>query len=170
MKESIGLAEVIDVSRKECREMGWLEQGKISYVCPDCGCRCSAILMKPGLEVCNACQTIAMKPDDKERWTPYLPMKADYEIHEDGTKKLLGWHPESQPEECFSKVTGKEACELISKYLKEAKGMDVKPEDIWNYSPTGELAEVFLLYEEAKEYFAALKVEGGDVDGKTHEK
>ena len=49
-------------------------------------------------------------------------------------------------------VTGQEMCELISKYFK-ARGIDRTWEQIWNYSPTGELAMVYYWYEDAIEYF-----------------
>ena len=88
------------MTHKECREMKWLKDGKLGYLCPDCGCRCNAITMKAGVEVCSKCMTVALIPDKKDEWAQYLPMKADYEVNDDGTKKLLGWHPESQPEDC----------------------------------------------------------------------
>jgi hypothetical protein len=46
--------------------------------------------------------------------------------------------------------TGKEMCELIAAVAKERDGIEVEPEAIWNASPTGELAHVFLLYQDAK--------------------
>jgi hypothetical protein len=42
--------------------------------------------------------------------------------------------------------TGKEMCEEISAWLA-TKGIKKTPEEIWNYSPMGELFEVFALYE-----------------------
>lgn len=47
-------------------------------------------------------------------------------------------------------VTGKQMCELISEFWRETNGVDVEPEQIWNYSRTGELTMVFVWYEEAK--------------------
>ena len=57
-------------------------------------------------------------------------------------------------------TTGMEACELIAKYWKEVKGITVEPENIWNYSPKGELSMVFLWYWEAQDYYE-------DKDGKS---
>lgn len=48
-------------------------------------------------------------------------------------------------------MTGKEMCELISEYWS-SKGIDKSWEQIWNYSPTGELFNIFMWYEEAKEW------------------
>lgn len=50
-------------------------------------------------------------------------------------------------------ATGKEMCQIISRWMKEAKGIDRTPEQIWNYSPTGELSLVFCWYDEAMIYF-----------------
>jgi hypothetical protein len=52
----------------------------------------------------------------------------------------------------MSNATGKEMCELIAAVAKERDGIEVEPEAIWNASPTGELAHVFLLYQDAKEW------------------
>ncbi|HFU7087193.1 TPA: hypothetical protein ACGN8S_002228 [Bacillus cereus] len=49
--------------------------------------------------------------------------------------------------------TMKEMCELISKWMKETKGIIISPKEIYEYSPTGELSAVFFLYQEAKSYF-----------------
>jgi hypothetical protein len=49
--------------------------------------------------------------------------------------------------------TGKEMCELISKYWKETKGIDKSWEEIWNYSPTGELFMVYEWFQEAREFY-----------------
>jgi hypothetical protein len=46
-------------------------------------------------------------------------------------------------------VTGKEMCELISEFF-DAHGLNKTWEEIWNYSPTGELFHVFEWYEAAK--------------------
>jgi len=46
-------------------------------------------------------------------------------------------------------VTGKEMCELISKFLLETKGVEMTWEEIWNYSPTGELFLVYEYYDRA---------------------
>jgi hypothetical protein len=51
-------------------------------------------------------------------------------------------------------MTYKYMCELISKYWAEAKGVNKTPEEIWNYSPTGELYMIHEWYEEAKEYYS----------------
>ncbi|AGY46756.1 hypothetical protein BigBertha_248 [Bacillus phage BigBertha] len=51
------------------------------------------------------------------------------------------------------KITYKEACEYISKYLKEAQGIDMTGEQVFNASPTGELFHVSYLYEQAKAYY-----------------
>ncbi|MEM5659999.1 hypothetical protein AAHB50_32345 [Bacillus toyonensis] len=51
------------------------------------------------------------------------------------------------------KVTIQEACELIAKWLKETRGIDVTAKQIFNLSPSGELWHVFELYAEAKNYF-----------------
>lgn len=48
-------------------------------------------------------------------------------------------------------VNGQDMCELISKFWA-SKGIHKTWEEIWNYSPTGELFEVFFWYEEAKEW------------------
>jgi hypothetical protein len=50
-------------------------------------------------------------------------------------------------------VTGEQMCQKISKWLKETQNIDIKPIDIWEYSPTGELIKVFELYEIANDYF-----------------
>ena len=44
-------------------------------------------------------------------------------------------------------------CELISKFLKETKGLDLSWEQIWHYSPTGELYWVYEYYERANKYY-----------------
>lgn len=41
--------------------------------------------------------------------------------------------------------TNRAACILISAYLARI-GIDIAPEDVWNYSPTGELSQVYHLY------------------------
>lgn len=51
-------------------------------------------------------------------------------------------------------VTGKEMCELAARYLKDARGVDMSPDAIWNASPTGELSHVFDLYWKARMYYA----------------
>lgn len=47
-------------------------------------------------------------------------------------------------------------CELISEYW-ESKGIYKTWEDIWNYSPTGELANVYFWYQDAKKWKEGLK-------------
>ncbi|ARQ95158.1 hypothetical protein FLAPJACK_247 [Bacillus phage Flapjack] len=51
------------------------------------------------------------------------------------------------------KITYKDACEYIAKYLKESQGIDMTGEQVFNASPTGELFHVFYLYKQAKEYY-----------------
>ncbi|HDR8494229.1 TPA: hypothetical protein QC448_005338 [Bacillus cereus] len=58
-----------------------------------------------------------------------------------------------EPENVGKGVTMKEMCELISKWLKEAYKIEVSPKQIFNYSPSGELVEVFFMYWQAKAYF-----------------
>ncbi len=50
-------------------------------------------------------------------------------------------------------MTNKGACELISKYWKDKYKVKIKPRDIWEYSPTGELAMIFLWIGQAKAWF-----------------
>jgi len=52
-------------------------------------------------------------------------------------------------------VNGKEMCELISEYLA-SKGIHKTWEEIWNYSPTGELYWIFIYYERAKKWKGGL--------------
>ncbi len=49
------------------------------------------------------------------------------------------------------KITGKEMCELISEYFA-FHGLNKTWEEIWNYSPTGELYMVYSWYEDAKKW------------------
>jgi hypothetical protein len=42
-----------------------------------------------------------------------------------------------------------EMCETISEHWRKTRGTEVSPEAIFNYSPTGELSEVFFWYWEA---------------------
>jgi len=53
-------------------------------------------------------------------------------------------------------MTGKEMCELISNHWK-SEGLNKTWEEIWNYSPSGELFNVFMWYEEAKKWEEGLK-------------
>jgi len=46
--------------------------------------------------------------------------------------------------------SGKVMCETISKYLKEKHNIVKSPMEIWEYSPTGELAYVFQMYRNIK--------------------
>lgn len=48
------------------------------------------------------------------------------------------------------KVTMKQMCEVASKHLKKKYGIKLTPEQLWHYSPTGELDHIFFLYWEAK--------------------
>jgi hypothetical protein len=47
-------------------------------------------------------------------------------------------------------VSGKEMCESISAYWKEARGIEVEPEAIWDHSPTGDISRICEWYIEAK--------------------
>ena len=49
-------------------------------------------------------------------------------------------------------MTGKEMCEVIerSKILIDKDGRHPTAEEIWNYSPTGELSAVFDWYDQAR--------------------
>lgn len=51
------------------------------------------------------------------------------------------------------KVTFKEMCELISKWFKETRGIEVTGEQVFNSSPSGELWHIFVWYADAKKYF-----------------
>lgn len=44
-------------------------------------------------------------------------------------------------------MTWKQQCELISDFMKVSLGIDRTPEQIWSYSPTGELFWVVALGE-----------------------
>jgi hypothetical protein len=46
------------------------------------------------------------------------------------------------------RVTMQQMCETISAYWKRTRGVDIAPEAIFNYSPTGELSRVFSWYQE----------------------
>lgn len=50
-------------------------------------------------------------------------------------------------------MTGMEMCEVISKYWLETTGQYRSPDDIWNYSPHGELFMVFHWYNQADMYY-----------------
>lgn len=51
-------------------------------------------------------------------------------------------------------MTGQDACTLIAKWINETTDFkDITPEQIWNYSSTGELSLVFDLYWQAKAYY-----------------
>ena len=54
-------------------------------------------------------------------------------------------------------VSGQEMCETIvrAKMLKKPDGTHPTADEIWNYSPTGELAMVYLWYEDAKMILAS---------------
>lgn len=49
-------------------------------------------------------------------------------------------------------VTGKQACEFISKHWAEHHSKIIAPEKIWNYSSTGELSRIWEWHAEAKEH------------------
>ncbi|HHI3604946.1 TPA: hypothetical protein QCU10_001465 [Bacillus anthracis] len=51
------------------------------------------------------------------------------------------------------KVTFKEMCELIAKWFKETRGIEVTGKQVFNSSPSGELWHIFAWYAEAKNYF-----------------
>ncbi len=53
-------------------------------------------------------------------------------------------------------TTGKEMCETIVKadFLRKDDGTAPTADEIWNYSPTGEISMVILWYWEAKEILA----------------
>ncbi|MEK4617688.1 hypothetical protein NYE71_16465 [Bacillus sp. FSL K6-0273] len=51
------------------------------------------------------------------------------------------------------RVTFKEMCELIAKWFKETRGIEVTGKQVFNSSPSGELWHIFAWYAEAKEYF-----------------
>ncbi|AHN66687.1 hypothetical protein Bcp1_212 [Bacillus phage Bcp1] len=61
---------------------------------------------------------------------------------------------ESRTENGGEGITWVEACEFISKYLKEAHQIEMTGEQVFNASPTGELFHVFYLYNQAKAYYA----------------
>lgn len=44
----------------------------------------------------------------------------------------------------------KQMCEVASRYLLKKYDIKMTPKELWNYSPTGELYHIFLLYYEAK--------------------
>jgi hypothetical protein len=46
-------------------------------------------------------------------------------------------------------MTGKEMCEIIASHWKNVYDIEVEPEQIWNYSPRGELFMVYVWYEDA---------------------
>jgi hypothetical protein len=51
------------------------------------------------------------------------------------------------------KVSGRKMCEIISSFFKEKHGIEKSWEEIWNYSPTGELYNVYYWYEDALDWF-----------------
>jgi hypothetical protein len=84
------------------------------------------------------------------------------EIHSDNedVRRILNetyWNPDNKKNEMSEKnegtVTGQQMCELISKYFKEKYNIDKSWEEIWYYSPTGELAKVYYWYEDALDWF-----------------
>lgn len=52
-------------------------------------------------------------------------------------------------------ITGNEMCELISKFFK-SQGIDKTWQEIWEFSPSGELYYLFEWYELAKEWERSL--------------
>ena len=48
------------------------------------------------------------------------------------------------------RVTFKEMCELIAKWFKETRGIEVTGKQVFNSSPSGELWHIFAWYAEAK--------------------
>lgn len=55
------------------------------------------------------------------------------------------------------KMTYEDACEFISKYLKEAKGIEMTAKQIFNQSATGDLLHVHILYTIAVKYYERKK-------------
>lgn len=49
----------------------------------------------------------------------------------------------------FPRVSTAEMCEIVSEFFRETRGIDVTPEQVWGYSPTGELSRVFEWYQQA---------------------
>ena len=89
---------------RECREMKWLDEDDLRTPrCPDCGGACLAFSGQGGVEECRRCHTVSLIVRCRESWAPHLPMMADYEINDAGTKRLLGWHPKNIPQDCHAK-------------------------------------------------------------------
>jgi hypothetical protein len=49
------------------------------------------------------------------------------------------------------RITGQGMCELISQFFR-SRGIERTPEEIWNYSPTGELSMVFEWFHKARRW------------------
>jgi hypothetical protein len=47
----------------------------------------------------------------------------------------------------------KDICELAAKYLREVKKMKITGEQLFNSSPTGELAHIFYIYNDAAKHY-----------------
>jgi hypothetical protein len=52
-------------------------------------------------------------------------------------------------------MTYQQACEVIAHVWRQRDGKHVEPEDIFNYSPTGELAMVSCWFDEADAWVRA---------------
>jgi len=57
--------------------------------------------------------------------------------------------------EQVSTVTWREMCETVACWLNETRGTSLTGPDVWDYSPTGELAMIPEWYETAKTYYHA---------------
>lgn len=50
-------------------------------------------------------------------------------------------------------VTGEQMCKVIAARFKDEWGVEREPETIWRASPNGELWPIFVMFDEAKDYF-----------------
>lgn len=57
------------------------------------------------------------------------------------------------------KMTGEEICKYVARFLKLAFKITISPIDLWNLSPRGELAHVFILRNFARSYFLSKRSE-----------
>lgn len=55
-----------------------------------------------------------------------------------------------------------EECEIVSVWIKETRGIDLTPEQIFHASPTGELIHVFAYFCEARRYYTGQEM---NIDG-----
>ncbi len=60
--------------------------------------------------------------------------------------------PWTEPEPTGQQITAKEMCQTIVRadFLRDADGVAPTAEEIFNYSPTGDLSKMFEWYEVAK--------------------